>query len=64
MSVAAATRLDMLKTASCRAGDACHTVYRQYLKRTVEEPFALFLPPWEFADGAYREARRFLCQKA
>jgi transcriptional regulator with XRE-family HTH domain len=27
------------------AGDACHAVYRQYLARTVEEPFALFLPP-------------------
>ena len=27
------------------AGDACHAPYRRYLKRTVEEPFALFLPP-------------------
>ena len=27
------------------AGDACHAAYRRYLKRTVEEPFALFLPP-------------------
>jgi transcriptional regulator with XRE-family HTH domain len=24
--------------------DACYATYRQYLKRTVEEPFALFLP--------------------
>jgi transcriptional regulator with XRE-family HTH domain len=24
--------------------DACYTTYRAYLKRTVEEPFALFLP--------------------
>jgi transcriptional regulator with XRE-family HTH domain len=23
--------------------DACHAVYRRYLKRTIEEPFALFL---------------------
>ncbi len=27
------------------AGDPCHATYRHYLKRTVEEPFALFLPP-------------------
>ena len=26
------------------AQDAKYKVYRQYLKRTVEEPFALFLP--------------------
>jgi transcriptional regulator with XRE-family HTH domain len=26
------------------AGDSCYALYRQYLKRTVEEPFALFLP--------------------
>jgi transcriptional regulator with XRE-family HTH domain len=25
------------------ASDACHAVYRRYLKRTIEEPFALFL---------------------
>jgi transcriptional regulator with XRE-family HTH domain len=25
------------------AGDASHAVYRRYLKRTIEEPFALFL---------------------
>ena len=25
-------------------GDSCHATYRQYLKRTVEEPFAVFLP--------------------
>jgi transcriptional regulator with XRE-family HTH domain len=24
--------------------DSCHAMYRQYLKRTVEEPFAVFLP--------------------
>ena len=23
--------------------DACHAVYRRYLRRTIEEPFALFL---------------------
>lgn len=27
------------------AGDPCHAVYQRYLKRTTEEPFALFLPP-------------------
>jgi hypothetical protein len=26
------------------AGHACYPAYRKYLKRTVEEPFALFLP--------------------
>jgi transcriptional regulator with XRE-family HTH domain len=25
------------------ASDACHAIYRRYLKRTIEEPFALFL---------------------
>jgi hypothetical protein len=25
------------------ASDACHAVYRRYLRRTIEEPFALFL---------------------
>ena len=25
-------------------GDTCFGLYRKYLKRTVEEPFALFLP--------------------
>jgi hypothetical protein len=25
-------------------GDPCYPSYRQYLKRTVDEPFALFLP--------------------
>jgi len=24
--------------------DSCYAMYRQYLKKTVEEPFALFLP--------------------
>ena len=24
--------------------DSCYAMYRQHLKRTVEEPFALFLP--------------------
>ena len=27
------------------AGDSCHATYLRYLKRTTEEPFALFLPP-------------------
>jgi transcriptional regulator with XRE-family HTH domain len=26
-------------------GDPCHAAYRKFLRRTVEEPFALFLPP-------------------
>ena len=28
-----------------QAADRCHALYRKYLKRTVEEQFALFLAP-------------------
>jgi hypothetical protein len=28
-----------------QAADRCYGLYRQYLKRTVEDQFAVFLPP-------------------
>ena len=35
---------DEVLIARIAAGDPCYESYRRYLKRTVEEPFAVFLP--------------------
>jgi transcriptional regulator with XRE-family HTH domain len=37
------TALGEIRYGLIPASDPCHAVYRRYLKRTIEEPFALFL---------------------